>query len=169
MITFGDHAKTLRISTDQFVAANIFINADQTKEESKLAYDARVSRRNRLSHVHAVTMQHEPSAPLVNSEDEFPELKRTSSVPTSSSLSSVPVAASPIIISSHTAPTSRAGVGLCPTAANFYPSSAATDPQTSHIPVLSSMHVSSPSVSTESILYAAARPAAVQGGDEVMS
>ena len=42
-----NYAKTLRISTDSFISANIFINPDLTVAESKLAYEKRLARRNR--------------------------------------------------------------------------------------------------------------------------
>ena len=44
--TVLNYAKTLRISTDRSIADNVYINADLSKEEAKLAYDKRVTRRN---------------------------------------------------------------------------------------------------------------------------
>lgn len=41
-----NYAKSLRISSDHFIASNVFINADLSKDEAKIAYDRRVSRRN---------------------------------------------------------------------------------------------------------------------------
>src|SRR5207245_3931853 len=39
------YAKALRISSDPFVSANVYINADISKEEAKLEFDKRVLRR----------------------------------------------------------------------------------------------------------------------------
>lgn len=41
-----NYAKSLRISSDRYIADNVYINADLSKDEAKMAYDKRVSRRN---------------------------------------------------------------------------------------------------------------------------
>lgn len=45
-ITVLNYAKTLRISTNRTIADNVYINADLSKDESKMAFDKREARRN---------------------------------------------------------------------------------------------------------------------------
>jgi len=49
------YAKSLRISTDSEISANVFINADLSRTESQLAYEKRQARRNRVPSTAGVT------------------------------------------------------------------------------------------------------------------
>lgn len=113
------YAKTLRISSDTYIARNIFINPDLTKEEAKLAYEKRILRKRGPQQGVVIT---------TNTNDPTSSIKLTPHVLTSSSTttSSNPtpsVHSSTTLIAVQQAPTTVPVSSLRPTAAGFDPAS----------------------------------------------
>jgi len=115
-------AKRLRQSTDRFVARNVYINADLSKEDSKLEFEKRAKRRQaRLNIAMANNAARDQSAVSLT-DDNFPTIPGSNIPGFVGQAQSVSLAAQAI----------NSRLGLRPTASEFLPSA------TSNIEVVSS-------------------------------